>query len=472
MPTQSKFNKHFRTLGLPKTATEQDVRDARKRLALSYHPDKAGAEEIEDTHEYMSKVNEAYDVLMKVCFPVRSLLKRRRSGDEDDEKDDDDDAGGGGHTTTTPSDQDLPHATKRSKFQQREPDHADKNTDIEIDVAQIRIDFSEMKKARLLKHFVLTGLDESELGLREKDSKIDNVIFATVQKVRQLLRDGGWHAADDLELEREVERRCRSGLVVEWARRGKMLCQEELVRWHGYDAVRISKWTLWQLVNEVVKEKSQPSPMGVPRPQPIPMYMHATSSNPEMSQQTPYHTSNQDDNLNPYPTQEPNQCATFTTAQQPPTLPIHPRSHPSLPPTSTYSLADPSNPSSTPLTTRQQQQALQLSFATTLTLPAAESLLAQHDDDYAGALSQFVRLERADDPALQHEGVLLSRRDALVMRLARATGLTAEWAARCLEAFGWVYEDALTFFVEQERRGAIADECLVPSSGARSKRVR
>src|ERR1700747_279236 len=59
MPVQ--FRDYYETLGVAKTATEEEIRSAFRKLARQYHPDvakvKKGAE------EKFKEINEAYEVL-------------------------------------------------------------------------------------------------------------------------------------------------------------------------------------------------------------------------------------------------------------------------------------------------------------------------------------------------------------------------------------------------------------------------
>src|ERR1700749_1845928 len=59
MPVQ--FRDYYETLGVPKTASEDEIRSAFRKLARVYHPDvakdKKGAE------EKFKEINEAYEVL-------------------------------------------------------------------------------------------------------------------------------------------------------------------------------------------------------------------------------------------------------------------------------------------------------------------------------------------------------------------------------------------------------------------------
>lgn len=48
---------HYETLGVDKSATQEDIRKAYKKLVLEHHPDRGG------DHDYFSKINNAYEVL-------------------------------------------------------------------------------------------------------------------------------------------------------------------------------------------------------------------------------------------------------------------------------------------------------------------------------------------------------------------------------------------------------------------------
>merc|ERR1719191_2477978 len=53
---------YYKVLGVEKTATEQEVAKAYKKLALKYHPDK-NPENKEQAEESFKKISKAYDTL-------------------------------------------------------------------------------------------------------------------------------------------------------------------------------------------------------------------------------------------------------------------------------------------------------------------------------------------------------------------------------------------------------------------------
>src|SRR5437879_10787005 len=59
MPVQ--FRDYYETLGVPKTATEEEIRSAFRKLARKYHPDVAMDKKAAE--EKFKEINEAYEVL-------------------------------------------------------------------------------------------------------------------------------------------------------------------------------------------------------------------------------------------------------------------------------------------------------------------------------------------------------------------------------------------------------------------------
>jgi curved DNA-binding protein len=55
------FKDYYRTLGVPKTATEEEIRKAFRKLAREYHPDVAKNKDVAE--EKFKEINEAYEVL-------------------------------------------------------------------------------------------------------------------------------------------------------------------------------------------------------------------------------------------------------------------------------------------------------------------------------------------------------------------------------------------------------------------------
>ena len=59
MPVQ--FRDYYETLGVPKTASEEEIRTAFRKLARKYHPDVA--KDKKTAEEKFNEINEAYEVL-------------------------------------------------------------------------------------------------------------------------------------------------------------------------------------------------------------------------------------------------------------------------------------------------------------------------------------------------------------------------------------------------------------------------
>src|SRR5260221_4140874 len=59
MPVQ--FRDYYETLGVPKTASEEEIRSAFRKLARKFHPDVA--KDKKQAEEKFKEINEAYEVL-------------------------------------------------------------------------------------------------------------------------------------------------------------------------------------------------------------------------------------------------------------------------------------------------------------------------------------------------------------------------------------------------------------------------
>src|ERR1700751_5837285 len=59
MPVE--FKDYYKVLGVPRNASEEDIKKAFRRLARQYHPDTA--KDKKDAEEKFKEINEAYEVL-------------------------------------------------------------------------------------------------------------------------------------------------------------------------------------------------------------------------------------------------------------------------------------------------------------------------------------------------------------------------------------------------------------------------
>ena len=55
---------YYKILGIPKTATQTEIKQAYRKLAIKYHPDKNPTNKEAATEKFKS-ISEAYDVLSK-----------------------------------------------------------------------------------------------------------------------------------------------------------------------------------------------------------------------------------------------------------------------------------------------------------------------------------------------------------------------------------------------------------------------
>lgn len=63
-------------LGLEETATLREIRDAYRKLALKYHPDKCQGNR-KESEEMFKKITAAYDIIMAYCAGYRYSFKKR-----------------------------------------------------------------------------------------------------------------------------------------------------------------------------------------------------------------------------------------------------------------------------------------------------------------------------------------------------------------------------------------------------------
>lgn len=261
MPTISRFTKHFRLLGLPKTANEEQIRSRYKELAKNYHPDKVGQDETDEANAYMMRITEARDILLNSCFVIRKTLdlpssdeqsiprlnhlKREKSSFRD---------------MTHPCSA-HEHPPRTSAPLQSQIKHQPPATSFNIDVAEIRTRYSTMTNAEILSYLrSLVHLDSTELKPRERGSKALNVVFATEQHVRNLfLKQRNQNSLSEPELNALVSKICESELTKEWAQNSKTTCCKRLVEEHGLDWTSTTKWTHWEMINKLVKLHSSPS---------------------------------------------------------------------------------------------------------------------------------------------------------------------------------------------------------------------
>lgn len=68
----------YEVLGLSQTASDREIRQAYKKLARYWHPDKNSEP---NAHEQFTKINAAYEVKLKNSFPTKHIDHRLSSLD-------------------------------------------------------------------------------------------------------------------------------------------------------------------------------------------------------------------------------------------------------------------------------------------------------------------------------------------------------------------------------------------------------
>ena len=71
---------YYQTLGVPETATTDEIKKAFRRLAKQHHPDRNPNNP--QAAERFKEINEAHDVLSATIHPERSAPVRRPSFDQ------------------------------------------------------------------------------------------------------------------------------------------------------------------------------------------------------------------------------------------------------------------------------------------------------------------------------------------------------------------------------------------------------
>ncbi|MCD6093747.1 MAG: DnaJ domain-containing protein [Candidatus Omnitrophica bacterium] len=70
-------DKARKLFGLDEYASLEEIKDAHRRLALKYHPDKCKGEKKKECEEMSKKINHARDVLMVYCAGYKYSFKEK-----------------------------------------------------------------------------------------------------------------------------------------------------------------------------------------------------------------------------------------------------------------------------------------------------------------------------------------------------------------------------------------------------------
>ncbi len=71
------INEARKLLGLDETATLQEIKDAYRKLALRYHPDRCKGERKKECEEKFKKINHAKDILVNYCAGYKYSFREK-----------------------------------------------------------------------------------------------------------------------------------------------------------------------------------------------------------------------------------------------------------------------------------------------------------------------------------------------------------------------------------------------------------
>lgn len=87
LPVYRVLQKAYRTLGLPRSATTSEIRNAYKTLAVRIHPDKVTASEHEHATAEFQKLKSAYDICLPHSTSLAALNSKNATCEDDPETD-------------------------------------------------------------------------------------------------------------------------------------------------------------------------------------------------------------------------------------------------------------------------------------------------------------------------------------------------------------------------------------------------
>ena len=72
-----KIDEARKILGLDEEATLQEIKEAYRKLALKYHPDRRTGKEKKESENMLKKINHAWDILIAYCTSYRYSFKEK-----------------------------------------------------------------------------------------------------------------------------------------------------------------------------------------------------------------------------------------------------------------------------------------------------------------------------------------------------------------------------------------------------------